>query len=148
MKAIATLLLFSFCLTIQAQKLTVEETNLQVSKGDSLYKSGKNLLVEFVLMQDSAMHTHALVDLNKAKVIYENVMENGMLANDDWGQVTATLVSVKISSIKTYNSLYGRSFQAEIMAETEKERTKKVKYKGAEYKLSKDSKTHFENLNV
>jgi hypothetical protein len=143
MKTTLLLVLISFCTNIRAQTLSIEETQIQVKKADALYKEGKNLLVEFVLLQDTARHAHAMRNFKEA-----NLMVNGTVKQDDWGTTTASLVDSKLMIIKSYSSLYADSFRDRIMAETPAERTKKIKYNGVEYKLSKNSKVNFENLNL
>lgn len=141
----ALLVIFS---SSNAQTLTVEQTDVEIKKADMLYKEGKELLVEFVLTQDTSKHGHAFRNFKEAKVIYDNMMVNGQVKANDWGTTIASLVDAKLMMLKSYTSLYSNSFRDRIMAETAEERTKKVKYKDVEYKLSKASKVNFENLNL
>lgn len=149
MKTTLFLLLFSIYSVLNAQLLSVAETNVQLKKADALYKEGKSLLIEFVLMQDTARHTRAFGVFQEAKVIYDNLMTNGQVEANDWSTTIASVVDAKLMVLRLYISLYGKkSFRDEIMAETSADRTKKVTYKGTAYKVSKASKKHFENLNV
>lgn len=133
--------------TATAQMMTIEQTNVQIKKGDSLVKSGKVMLSEFFVMRDTARHTQATNDFAAAKVIYDNCMANGTVAANDWGTTIASVVDAKLMIVSSYTSLYGTYFRESLMAETEKERSKKVTYNGTEYKVSKKTKDHFDLLN-
>ena len=130
-----------------AQTMSVAETNIQIKKADSIVGHGKVMLSDFFTMRDTAKHNMATADFAAAKVIYDNCMANGTVADNDWGTTIASMVDAKLMILNSYTSLYGTSFRDRMMAETEKERSKKVKYNGIEYKVSEKTKTHFELLN-
>ncbi len=127
--------------------MSIAETDIQIKKADSIVSHGKVALSEFFVMRDTAKHTVSVNDFAAAKVIYDNVMTNGTVAANDWGTTAASVADGKLMIVKSYISLYGISFRDRTMAETEKERSKKVKYNGVEYKVSERTKTHFELLN-
>ena len=49
--------------------------------------------------------------------------------------------------LDSYESLYDKNYRTQLMAETEKDRSKTVKYNDKEYKVSKKTKERFEQLN-
>lgn len=147
MKTFITTFLLLSTLALSAQTMNVAETDVQIKKADSLVNHGKVALSEFFVMRDTAKHTTASANFAAAKVIYDNCMANGTVAANDWGTTIASMVDSKLMILNSYTSLYGTSFRDRLMAETEKERSKKVKYNGVEYKVSERTKTHFELLN-
>lgn len=147
MKKILSILFTFAAFGIQAQTMTVAETDIQIRKADSIVAHGKVALSEFFVMRDTTKHNTATSDFAAAKVIYDNCMANGTVADNDWGTTIASMVDSKLMIVNSYTSLYGTSFRDRLMAETEKERSKKVKYNGVEYKVSERTKTHFELLN-
>lgn len=147
MKSLLLLFFTALALTSVAQTMSIAETNVQIKKGDSLVKSGKAFLSEFFVMRDTASHTHATRDFTAAKVIYDNCMTNGTVADNDWGTTIASLVDGKLTLLTSYTMLYDADYRNQLMAEPEKDRSKKVTYNGTEYKVSKKTKEHFELLN-
>lgn len=147
MKTILTSIVTLFACTMFAQTMSIAETDVQINKGDSLMKSGTVLLSEFMVMRDTVKHNLAMADFASAKAIYDNCMANGTVADNDWGTTIAAVVDAKLMIVSSYSSLYGKRFRDDLMAETEKERSKKVKYNGVEYKVSKNTLEYFELLN-
>jgi hypothetical protein len=146
MKTIITVTFLLILGTMSAQTMTIAETNAQIKKGDSLKNHGTVMLSEFMLMRDTALHTHALADFAAARIVYKNCIANGTVSDYDGG-LTAMILDGDLMILDSYESLYDKNYRTQLMAETEKERSKTVKYNDKEYKVSKKTKERFEQLN-
>jgi hypothetical protein len=131
------ILFFAFAsLQLHAQKLTPLETKRLGDHSKELSKNGSENMLEFMSTGDTTFYNKAINYWQEAKAGYQRAINDGT-ASSGMASITASFYDISLTVVDTKLSIYGSSMKEKILSETDKDRTKKIKAGGKEYRVSK-----------
>lgn len=97
-------------------------------------------MVLFVLTKDVTTFNEATEMLKETKTMYETLQRRASS-----NSIEKIIFEAKVTTVDTHLILYGDYFKGKIMKDTDKQ-SKEVKFMDKEYKISKEQKKAFDDL--
>ncbi len=139
------LCMVTLTVSLQAQKLSIKETEALEKEADKDKFKGREYLMEFILKRDTNLFNLGNSILIGSNNKYKRILKDGT-ADEYIASAMGSIIEAKASLVRSDLLLYGSYFRNHLMNESEDKRTKKIKFNDVEYLVSSESKKDYNSL--